>query len=311
MDVATQAAVARALDASIAEVAEEEFARLSQGLSDQEIAEQILWALQALEGLKQNEMPTYDAWDALFYLTWYQPSHIAMAYTLARSIALSRNPLRTGKGRLQVVDFGCGALAMQFGLALASAETLRKLGKCPKIAILSADESEDMRLIGKKLWDRFVDEINDEEEYPGLEELRQVCAATKLGNHYGRRAATRWLTVLHVAYKENTEDVKSRLDKAISKWKPDVVVVTARPMAYEWAYRLDEPATYNKREEMLDRGDLSFCKGSLEVTTKFRRSLHELYREDIDREADSRSDKTISYFLSNAVWWNPDKFEGN
>ena len=69
MDVATRSAVARALDASIAKVANEEFARLSQGLNDQEIAEQILLALQALEALKQNEMPDYDDWDALFYLT--------------------------------------------------------------------------------------------------------------------------------------------------------------------------------------------------------------------------------------------------
>lgn len=71
MDVATQVAVAKALDASIADVAEKEFVRLSRGLSAQETAEQILKALKALEGLQQNEMPDYNAWDGLFYLTWH------------------------------------------------------------------------------------------------------------------------------------------------------------------------------------------------------------------------------------------------
>lgn len=31
----------------------------------------------------------------------------------------------TGTGKLHVVDFGCGALAMQFGVALAAADAIR------------------------------------------------------------------------------------------------------------------------------------------------------------------------------------------
>ena len=294
MDVATQAAVARALGASIADVAKKEFVRLSRGLSDQRITEEILLALQALEGLQSNERPVYDAWDSLFYLTWFQPSQINLAYTLARRILADKSPLIAGKGRLHVGDFGCGAFAMQFGLALAVAETQEKRDGYPKIAIVSKDRSDDMRYIGKKMWHRFIREIRDKGKYPELEQLWEVCVAIKILNRHGRVAATRWLTVLHVAYEENAKEVKSRLDTAVSKWKPDVVLVTAHPMAYEWAYFLDEPAAYAKHEEFLGCEDLALCEGSLVATTKFRRELHKLYQEKIDRLADSRGEKEIS-----------------
>ena len=309
MDAATQAAVARALDTSIADVAAEEFARLSHGLSNQGIAEEILGALQDLEGLQQNEMPTYDGWDALFYLTWYQPSHIALAYTLARTITPSKNPLRTGKSRLQVVDFGCGALAMQFGLALAGAETLRRRGRGPKIDIVSTDESDHMRRIGKKMWRRFIEEIADADKYPRLGDLRQVCSAMKTRKVHKPTESTRWLTALHVAYEENVDAVKDELDKGVGTWEPNVVLVTTHPIADEWAYSPYDRDAYQGYRKVLSAEDLAPFDGCLEATTTFRRSLHDSYNGTIDRIADSQCEKPISYFLSNQVLWSPSSFE--
>ena len=309
MDTATQAAVAKALDTSIADIAAREFSRLSQGLSNVQTAKEILGALQALESLQQNEMPTYDAWDALFYLTWYQPSHIALAYTLARTITPSKNPLRTGKGRLQVVDFGCGALAMQFGLALAGAETLRKFSKRPELAIAYTDKSDHMPHIGEKMWRRFIEEIADTDKYPRLGDLRQVCSTMKIREGYGRTEATRWLTALHVAYEENVDAVKDELDEGVGTWEPDMVLVTTHPMADEWAYSPYERAAYQEDQKVLSADDLAPFDGSLEATTKFRRSLYDSYNGTIDRVADSQGEKLISYFLSNPVSWNPSHFE--
>ena len=185
------------------------------------IAENILGALQAMKGLQKNKMPTYNAWDTLFYLTWYQPSHIALAYTLAQTIRPSKNPLTTCKGRLQVVDFGCGALATQFGLALAGAETLRRRAKRPRVAIVSTDESNHMRRIGKKMWRRFVEEIANEDKYPRLGNLRRVCSGMKIRKAHKPTEATRWLTALHVAYEENVDAVKDELDEGVGTWEPD------------------------------------------------------------------------------------------
>lgn len=311
MDLASQVTAAKALDASIAHVAKDEFAHLSRGLGIVKTTKEIYWALQALEGLQQNVMPTYDAWDSLFYLTWYQPSHINLAYTLARRIPVGVNPLRTGKGRLHVVDFGCGALAMQFGLALAGAETLKRRGACPKISIVSIDESDPMRSIGIKMWHQFVEEISDMDKYPRLKGLRQICSAMKIRKEHKAKAATRWLTALHVAYEENAEEVEDALDKKVKEWEPDVVLVTTHPMADEWVYSPygRDRTAQQKQSEPLSTESLEPFEGSLEETTKFRLGLYHSYNTEIDRLATSRGERSISYYLSNPVYWNPRRFE--
>ena len=173
MDAGTQA-IARALDASIADVAAKEFHRISRGMSDQEIATATTHALDSLGRLQTGQrIPNYGEWDALFYLTWYQPRQINLAYTVARRIPKDQNPLLEGRGNLQVVDFGCGALAMQFGLALMAADTLENRGSYPRMAIVSTDSRDEMPRIGRQMWCRFVEEIDDARKYPELDALRQ------------------------------------------------------------------------------------------------------------------------------------------
>ena len=232
-----------------------------------------------------------------------------MAYTLARSIAHRRNPLRTGKGRLQVVDFGCGALAMQFGLVLAGAETLRKLGKCPNIAIVSTDESDHMKEIGKKSWVRLIKEVADKDKYPRLKDLRQVCSTLKFRNKPRHSEETCWLTALHVAYEENADAVKDELDAEVGKWEPDIVLVTTHPKADDWAYVPYDRVAYRECQNVLSADDLEPFNGSLDATTRFRRNLYDSYKEMLDHIADSQGEKPISYFLNNEVSWNPSKFE--
>lgn len=310
MDVATRTAIAQALDASIVHVATREFERLSRGLIDVQTAKKILRALRALKGLQGNEMPVYDAWVSLFYLTWYQPSHINLAYTLARKMPAGKNPLRTGHGRLQVIDFGCGALAMQFGLALAGAAIRKKRGACPKIAIVSTDESDHMRRIGKKMWRRFIREIADEDKYPGLEDLRRVCSAMKIRKEHKRTEARRWLTVLHVAYEENVNAVKDEIDEEVLSWEPDAILVTARQMAAGWVYAPTAHSGYaEESEQTLTVDDLRPLEGTLNATTGFRKGLRHSFGVQIDRLAACKNEKSIAYFLSNPVYWTPMNFE--
>ena len=87
------------------------------------------------------------------------------------------NPFHTGKGRLQVGDFGCGALAMKFGLALGSGRTLAEEAwrTVPVIAVVPDDDSEcHARIRQQKAWCRFVNEIADQEKYPYLEIEREL-----------------------------------------------------------------------------------------------------------------------------------------
>ena len=269
MNCAAERVLTKALDASIAHVATRELDRLTAALSREETAKAILGSLRSLQGLQSRRMPDYGAWDALLYSTWYQPSQINLAYTIARRVKKDKNPIRSGSGSLEVFDFGCGALAMQFGLALAAADTMKKHHSCPEIAVISRDKNKPMRRIGKKLWRRFVDEIADEEDYPEFNALRRVCAAMRVDDR-GNSTATRWLTVLHVAYSESEAEVKKALDARVSKKKPHMVLVTARPGFDGWAYSPDESAGYSRREEEFDVKDLNLFEGSFNENVGFQ-----------------------------------------
>ena len=224
MDQKTLAAVTKALDVTIAKVAGGQLSWLSAGLYPDEIAREVHQSLLGFRKLKQIEMPEYNHWDALFYTLWYQPTQVNLAYTLARKVLNERNPLLSGRGSLQVVDFGCGALAMQFGLALAAADSLEEQGVQTPVAIVSEDSSAPMRDMGLKLWANFVNEIDDLQMYPELEALRQVCREIRLDDR--GQCSLRWLTVLHAAYPKAVDEIKRLLDPRVEFEKPDLIIVT-------------------------------------------------------------------------------------
>ena len=270
MDHKTLVAVTKALDTSIASVAEEEFDNLCEGLSRQQIANGIRDSLRSLEKLRSGLMPNYDNWDAVFYSLWYQTSHINLAYTLARQIPGSSNPLLSGNGSLQVFDFGCGALAMQCGLVLAATETMQEQETLPQIAIISEDASGPMKEIGQKIWRRFLDQIA---KYHELKALRDVCRTMGFDVEINS-PATFWLTALHLAYKEYQYKVKIHqgLGELVQKYDPSVVLITTHPQNRGSAYSPDVSA-YEKNEKTLTNLNYLLYR-TFPDTTRFRRSLH-------------------------------------
>ena len=218
-------------------------------------------------------MPDYDEWDAPLYLTWFQPAQINLAYTLIQEILENRNPLHSDS--LQVVDFGCGALAMQFGFALAVAEKPAGSGALPQISVDPSDSSMPMRRVGLELWHDFVRETSDAEKYPELAALQRVLKAIR--PCVRRNASTRWLTALHVAYKKNAEPVANALDREVGTWKPDVVLVTSRSEAACWAYSLDENFQYEAAGEQRDITckTLKLMDGCFKETSALRQRLYE------------------------------------
>ena len=303
MDPATELAVANALDTSIADVAAKEFSRLSRGLSHQEVAEATVCSLDSLGRLQGGLlMPRYDQWDALFYLTWYQPAQVNLAYTLARTI-LQQQP--HDGGSLQVFDYGCGALAMQFGLALAAADRLMRRLPCPRISIATEDDSDAMSQIGDATWLQFIEEIV---KYPELEQLRRACSALTVD---GRDSPMiRWLTALHVAYKENHLEVAKELNDIVEKQEPNLVLVTAHPKSARWAYSLDEHPEYRRAEcsdDSLGRVAIELSAGKFERTFAFRRDL---YCETIVTDSLSQKDKVLlGDYLPKSRGWRPGNFK--
>ena len=172
---------------------------------------------------------------------------------------------------MQVVDFGCGALAMQFGLALAAADALEEHGTIPSITIMSKDTSEPMKEIGWNVWQSFIEKIA---KCPKLNSLQEVCKAMKV-DAQDDPGATRWLTALHVAYEENASQVKRELDAQIVEWEPDLVVVTTHEVSEAWAYH---PLDYGYTDISHVFSDAGFVlDGEFEEMTMFRSVL--FYRQ--------------------------------
>lgn len=232
-------------------VAAKEIEHLSDGLAPEDILQSIHASNRSLGGLRNGYIPKYDNWDALQYSLRHQTSQINLAYTICRlisedsyhNIPKHRNPLRTAKGGVQVVDYGCGELALQFGLALAAADTLEELGAAPRISVRSEDESQDMIQYGQKIWIAFVNEIVNSRKYPELEPLKVICQDITLNSRevqedWQASNTTLWLAALHVAYRDNAESVRANLDERIMKLQPDLVIITSHsnPNSSRYAY---------------------------------------------------------------------------
>ena len=300
MNPKTVADVTRALDATITKVAREQLRWLSSGLPPSDIANEVHRSLRSFQELKRVEMPDYNEWDALLYALWYQPSQINLAYTLACTRLEKKNPLRTGSGSLQVVDFGCGALAMQFGLALAAADSLEERGIEPRVAIVSEDNSVPMRDIGLNLWANFVNEINDPQKYPELKALRQVCREMRLDDR--GESSFRWLTVLHVAYPEAVDEIKTVLDSRVMRENPNLILVTMNNIVdSQLAYSPQNTHEYTlSTDEVLLGRDLEI-RGKFAATTEFRRKL---YAEHIAGKLSETDDDFVKSYLTRiATQW--------
>ncbi len=302
MDQKTLDAVTKALDATITKVATEQLVWLSSGLSSGEVAADLHRSLRSINRLRTGGIPTYNAWDALFYLVWYQPSQINLAYTLARNTRQDKNPLQSGAGSLQVIDFGCGSLAMQFGLALAAADTLMEHGTLPQVAIISEDSSAPMRDIGLKLWVNFINEISDTQKHPDLESLRQVCEQMRFDSRIA--ASIHWLSALHVAYSETKDQVKVALDSRAESMGPDVILVSLHHRApQELAYFPQNSGKYSSKEDIILKTQFNL-RGTFEDTSEFRRKL---YFEKIEGKLTSQDDQFMSNYLTTYTtqWTNP------
>ncbi len=153
-----QRAVTKCLSRAIVDVAEGEFVRLSKDKSPVAQAEEIREALRELLKLSSgSEMPNYEnSWVPLMYLTWYHPRQVNLAYSIVLNSLRQLSTDRCRPEKLYIVDYGCGTLAMQFGIALAQLKC--KIGgfATPEIRMDALDTSEPMIELGKRVWNRFI-----------------------------------------------------------------------------------------------------------------------------------------------------------
>ena len=280
MDECRHRAVTTALDLATTLVAEEELKRLSLDLTPQQTAKRICEALRELGELQSGIIPNYNSeWVALLYCLWYQPIQINIAHTLTLRLLKNSEFTLESRKRLYVYDFGCGALAMNFGLALSIADEMNEGLGISQIAVESVDKSCVMKRIGRRIWMRFINEIANKAKYPDLEPLRKASQEMMRlrvpGLDKQRSTQVIWLTALHVAYGQNAEEVKNSLDEYIAVNRPDMVLVSVngKPSIARHAYCTRDFA-YRPASGDLGEGDLEL-QGELECMTGLRSSMYD------------------------------------
>lgn len=293
------APVADALDIAIAEVAEAEYDRLSAGRPVEVVAKEVDQAVASFRGLARGVSPEYGEWDALFYLTWYQPRQVNLALTLAWPFEQEPQPLH-------IIDVGCGSLVMQIAMAIAVA----RCGLPEQdvyIELHGIDPSEAMTRIGKLLLRALYDVVRSD-PYLSRSRLRMACERTQermgvwsnLAMYYGSDGAHEggiypspncWLTALHAVYASNKGEMSETFRFIRRQSDPAYEVVTCHNVGYASAQQI---CRRDAREVHLPKDRFAFS-GYLHRTTSLRQQLARR----------SPTSYRTRWLLNQPVPWNP------
>ncbi len=178
-------------------------------------------------------MPNYDDdTTAAAYLFIYQASHIGLAWAMINEMLRqrpSKELLTTGSRQLQIIDFGCGALAMQFGVAMAVAEAIENGEEFEAITVDGIDTSPTMQRIGMMLWREFVDVVGSDAR---LASLSRACQLISFNPHHDYcsvqkvDAAECWISAMHAVYQSNSAAVRRAFNHFHQNFKPTAVLAT-------------------------------------------------------------------------------------
>ncbi len=228
-------AVIQALSTAISKTVLAELDRLTVHKTEQQKVDLIEQGRNQVFALQHLEMPKYgEEIVATVYAAAYQLQHINLTYSLIedtlgyrnhRAIPLARN------GKLQVVDFGAGALAMQFGLALAIADAIERKHSITDVRIDSFDVNEPTLAIGKKIWEEFTS-IAANSDSSELALVSNACQLVSYDTHSRvdtiscMEGSESWLSAIHAVYGEKEGDIKRDLAQIYSRIRPIVGLIT-------------------------------------------------------------------------------------
>ena len=288
--------IADALDKAITTVAQQEFDRLTKDLNNEQIEEKVVGALISLRRLQSGDIPNYDEWDALFY-HWYQPSHINLAYSMIEwSHELS--------DQLHIVDFGCGALAMQFGVFLAAVDAIERGQPINEIKIDSIDTSQAMIDIGQKIWEQLKREIARNPNLSYLDRAYEVIKPIIQEKGDIERIGSAphsnvWVSAIHAVYDDNKNAVQQSLNSLVDRLNPDVCFTSTHSKSKSLLSEVWSFADDGYDVICQDNVQSSFS-GELEAITQWRRQLNsnlpqsDPILENLD---------PVRYYLDNPVRW--------
>ena len=194
-------------------------------------------ALDSLHGsIRQRKMPGYaNELVALFYSVWYQPFQINTAYAIIRDAIERQHERLADAGRLHIVDFGSGALAMQFGLTLAVQDLSERGFRVPEISVSLFEPNDAMLRMGLNIWQRFLRIMH----YDGAADIPALTSSARIGAATIRSArvkdpshisvptdAHRWLVAMHAYYADDRQNIKRNLAEIHRAVNPDFGFLT-------------------------------------------------------------------------------------
>lgn len=251
MDAKTLNAVADTLETAILQVSQSEFGRITRGLPPDSKVSRAVSARQSLSMLRSDLLPNYsDEFVALAYLGQYQLGHINLAFSTFKYVESRRSPshlLLGGTDKLHVIDFGAGALAGQFSVALSVASFLDQGGKVSEVKVDSIDTSAAILNIGQKAWGIFAADVCKRHQGTSLAKAcEMIDAGFETHTRYQEVGilsnADTWLTAFHSVYQQ--EPVKTAIKNALlylyQRHNPVVGVMTCQ-------YKADSPTRGNLR----------------------------------------------------------------
>ena len=274
-----------ALDRAITNVGTIELKRLSQGLSDQEVAQNIEAALKTLKGINYG-IKTYNDWVSLWYLLWYQASQCNVAAGMFRNVIwpgiqyrLKRNVSR----KFCLIDIGCGALNGQLGLSYLIRGDRYLFRDFRAITFVGIDISGSMLRLGQLLWNELTSKLA---EFPtGPRDYRSnwkfnsvhlssadIGKTTSLNNGNTEY----WISAFNSL---QSDAVKKQLDCVIRAFEPTVGIFTASGHARSKLRSLISlgESDYDFHERSGDVMTAVELNGELPQLAKFRWSVARKY----------------------------------
>ncbi len=140
-----------------------------------------------------------------------------------------------GAARLHIVDFGSGALAMQFGLTLAVLDASERGFRVPEVGVSLFEPNDAMLRMGLNVWQRFLRIMH----YDGDADIPTLTSSVQIGATMIRSAritktsdislptdSHRWLVAMHAYYADDRENIKRDLEAIHRAAKPDLGFLT-------------------------------------------------------------------------------------
>ena len=261
-------------------------------MTPHQVAARVGTALKSLGGLRFGDSPAYNEWDALFYLTWYQPRQVYLNHLVATHL------FADGPQPVHIIDFGCGALASRFAFAV-SAVMLDARPSDLHVDIHGIDNSEPMVRMGESMWSKFVGSVSDPD-------LVAVCRAVDYRTYasygdYRRSPAAHapgvypspncYLLGVHTTYDSNKAELRETFAVIRSERDPAATIIVCQA-SKEYVARQVVGAGFRRLRLNLGQS----WGGELQGITQWRRSLAQQLPPD---------DRILRDFLGRPVQWRP------